>query len=164
MNALPSLDLPKQTSRSHKSGRFLDRSPRSRKFALNTDRPAGQAAASTNVRSRYKLKPAYAQRRQGLEVVTQLITYSTLAVFGIVTLVNSIGYNYSQQSKLQNLETEVQDAKIRTEKVNHNFIRANDARSQKSTIQENTYKVAPDRLPVFLVKPSSDAAVTTTSK
>jgi hypothetical protein len=155
MNALPSLDLPKQPSRSRKSGR-LHRSPSSRRSDLDTNRHSVEVAANTSVRSRRKLNPAYARRRQGLEVVTKLITYSTLALLGTVTLVNSIGYNYAQQDKLQNLETEVQDAKIRTEKVNSNFIRANDAQAQKSVIQENTYKVAPDRLPVFLVSTGAD--------
>ena len=103
------------------------------------------------MRLRIKSNLAYAHRRQGAEVVTKLITYSGLSIFGIVTLVNSIGHNWSQQSKLQHLETELQDAKIRAEKVNNNFSRSFDPQAQKNVMQENTYKVAPDRLQIFLV-------------
>jgi hypothetical protein len=156
MNALQSLDLPKQPRRSRKSG-GVDRSNSSGKSASDTNRSAGVPG-----HSRRKLSPAYAHRRQGLEVVTKLITYSTLSLFGIVTLVSSIGYNYTQQGKLQNLEIEVQDAKSRTAKVNNIFIRSNDPQAQKSVMQENTYKVAPDRLPIFLINSSAERSAPTT--
>ncbi len=112
---------------------------------------------STRVRS----QPAYAHRRQGLEVATKLVTYSTLSIFGIFTLVNSIGYNYVQRSKLQHIETEVQDAKVRADKVNANFTRSFDPQAQSSIMQENSYKVAPDRLPIFLVNSQSDRSSST---
>ena len=82
-------------------------------------------------------------------------------LFGIITLVNSIGYNYVQRSKLQHIETEVQDAKIRADKVNAKFTRSFDPQAQSSIMQENSYKVAPDRLPIFLVNPESDRSSST---
>jgi len=101
---------------------------------------------------------AYAHRRQGLEAVTKLVTYSTLSIFGAVALVGAIGYSYSQRGKLQHLETELQAAKIRTEQVNSNFIRSFDPQAQATVMQENSYKVAPDRLQIFLVDPHSQPA------
>lgn len=104
-----------------------------------------------------KLNPAYAHRRQGLEAIAKLVTYSTLSVFGMVTLANSIGYNWSQRSKLQHLETELQEAKIRTEKVHGNFSRSFAPETQKDVMAENSYKIAPDRLQIFLVNSNTNS-------
>jgi hypothetical protein len=142
MNALPSFDPPKQS-----------RSPQARAVMSPMSRANVDPSRSTP-RTRVKSNPAYAHRRQGLEVVTKLVTYSTLSIFGAITLVNSVGYNYSQRSKLHHLETELQDAKIRTEKVNSNFVRSFDPQAEQSVMQENSYKVAPDRLQIFLVHPT----------
>ena len=81
----------------------------------------------------------------------KLMTYSALSLFGIVTLVNSIGYNWAQQGKLQHLKTEVQDAKIRTEKINDNFSRSFDPQAQRSVMEDNSYKIAPNRRQIVLM-------------
>ncbi|WP_295622142.1 hypothetical protein [Chamaesiphon sp. GL140_3_metabinner_50] len=162
MNAQPSFDPPK-----HRSPSRTSRRARSVQMETSTLEPSistptvrfskGKASPTTRVRS----QPTYAHRRQGLEVATKLVTYSTLSIFGIITLVNSIGYNYVQRSKLQHIETEVQDAKIRADKVNANFTRSFDPQIQSSIMQENSYKVAPDRLPIFLVNSESDRSSST---
>jgi hypothetical protein len=142
MNAQPSFDPPQQPRqrRKSKSGR------------------ATQIAAPTSARPRSRVKShrAYAHRRQGLEAIAKLATYSTLSLFGIVTLANSIGYNVSQHGKLKQLETELQEAKVRTAKINTDFSHSFDPEAQKSVMQENSYKVAPDRLQIFLIDPITD--------
>jgi hypothetical protein len=115
-------------------------------------------------RSRAKINPAYAHRRQGLEAGVKLITYSALSVFGIVTLVNSIGYNWAQQGKLQHLKTEVQDAKIRTEKINDNFSRSFDPQAQRSVMEDNSYKIAPNRRQIVLMEPRTNLIQKVVSK
>jgi hypothetical protein len=158
MNALPSFDPPKRHSPSRKSSRA-----RSTQMGTSTlDPNITKVHTTTTIRSpRERSKPTYAHRRQGLEVATKLVTYSTLSIFGMITLVNSIGYHYVQRSKLQHIETEVQDAKIRADKVNNNFTRSFDPHSQASVMQENSYKVAPDRLPIFLVNSETDRSSAT---
>jgi hypothetical protein len=123
------------------------------------DRSLGKSAATPRQRARLKSNPAHAHRRQGLEAVVKLATYSALSVFGAVTLVNLIGYNWSQQGKLQHLETEVKDAKQRTEKINHNFGRSFDPQAQKSVMEENSYKIAPNRRQIVLVTPRVDVSL-----
>jgi hypothetical protein len=108
---------------------------------------------SPRKRSRAKINPAYAHRRQGLEAGVKLMTYSALSVFGVVTLVNSIGYNWSLHGKVQHIKIEVQDAKIRTEKINNNFSRSFDPHAQKSVMEENSYKIAPNRRQIVLIDP-----------
>jgi hypothetical protein len=153
MNALPSLDPSTYPPKRHKprSGRSMS----STNTVVANDLTPTQTAAP-RPRSRPKSNPAYAHRRQGLELITKSVAYSILSVFGVVTLVNSIGYSFSQRSKLQHLELEVHDTKIRTEQTTNNFNRSFDPQAQKSVMAENSYKVAPDRLQIFLVNPSSD--------
>jgi hypothetical protein len=89
----------------------------------------------------------------------KLVTYSALSVFGVVTLVNSIGYNWAQQGKLQHLKTEVQDAKIRTEQINHNFSRSFDSQAQSSVMEANSYKIAPNRRQIVLMEPRIESSL-----
>jgi len=157
MNALPSFDPPPYPPQPRKSSVLqqpleLTAAPKSSPLNL-------QPRSTSRATARVKANPVYAHRRQGLEVVTKLVTYSILSVFGIITLVNSIGYNWSQQQKLQHLETELQGAKVRTEKVNSNFTRTFAPESQQNMMQENSYKIAPDRLEVYLVNPNSNRPV-----
>ncbi len=157
MNALPSFEPPQQHPRRRKT--TVSQQSHINSAASHTatpERSPAQYFKTAPKSTRLKVNPAYAHRRQGLEAVTKLVTYSTLSVFGLITLVNSIGYNWSQRNKLQHLSTELQDTKVRTEKVNNNFSRAFAPESQTSMMQENSYKIAPDRLQIFLVNPSSD--------
>ncbi|WP_373543816.1 hypothetical protein [Chamaesiphon sp.] len=155
MNALPSFEPPQHPSQRNQAN--VGQQPL--ETAVPTSPPLRSrlqhfhpAAKSTRLKS----NPTYAHRRQGLEVVTKLVTYSTLSIFGMVTLVNSIGYNWSQRNKLQHITIELQDAKVRTEKVQSKFSRSFAPESQTGMMQENSYKVAPDRLQIFLVNPNPD--------
>jgi hypothetical protein len=155
MNALPSFEPPEyrqQPRRSSVSTRSISTVP-------VTQSPPQVAASG---RSRVKSNPAYAYRRQGLEVAIKLVTYSALSIFGIVALVNSIGYNWSQHGKLQHLATELKDAQARTEKVNSSFSRSFDPQLQRIGMAENSYKVAPDRRQIFIVNPAPTQSVPTT--
>ncbi len=148
MNAQPSFEpstYPPQRQTASTS-RQLNRSS-------GTSIGRSSAGSAPRKRARIKSNPAHAHRRQGLESVLKLATYSALSVFGAVTLVNLIGYNWSQQGKLQHLETELKDAKQRTEKINHNFGRSFDPQAQKSVMEENSYKIAPDRRQIVLITP-----------
>jgi hypothetical protein len=153
MNALPSFEPPAYPRKTRKSSG--SRSTSSTPTAVDTA-PAAAQTAVPRPRSRPKSNPAYAHRRQGLELITKSVAYSILSVFGVVTLVNSIGYSFSQRNKLQHLETEVHDTRIRTEQTTINFNRSFDPQAQKHVMAENSYKVAPDRLKIFLVNPSPD--------
>jgi hypothetical protein len=159
MNAQHSFEPPEQPAqrRASSASPQLDRFPGD---------PLGRnrTGLSPRKRSRVKVHPAHAHRRQGLEAGVKLVTYSALSVFGIVTLVNSIGYNWSQQGKLQHLRTEVQDAKIRTEKINNNFSRSFDPQAQTSVMEENSYKIAPNRRQIVLIDPRVDSAPKVISK
>jgi hypothetical protein len=129
-----------------------------RSFDPREHAPQRRKSAVTAPRQRSRIKPklAYIHRRQGLEAATKLVTYSALSVFGMVTLVNSIGDYWSQQDKLHHLKTESQDTKLRVEKINSSFNRSFDPQQQKNVMQENSYKIAPDRRQIVLIIPPVD--------
>jgi hypothetical protein len=137
MNALPSFNPP----------------PQSRKSRRRQSKTATTVSSRRDARVKSQSNPAYAHRRQGLEAAVRLATYSALSIFGMVTLVNLLSYNWSQQPKLQHIETELKDAKARTQATNNSFNRSFDLRSQKSVMQENSYKFAADRSPIIIVTP-----------
>jgi hypothetical protein len=163
MNALSPIDPPKLPSRSVKS---RERQPlgaagsqpvtaQNKQIDRSEAHPEGFSFGETAPMP-VKLNPAYIHRRLGLEAIAKLVTYSTLSVFGMVTLASSIGYNWSQRSKLQHLETELQEAKLRTEKDRSNFSRSFAPEAQQDLMAENSYKVAPDRLQIFPIDSNSN--------
>jgi hypothetical protein len=163
MNALPSFEPPKyrqQPRRSSGSKRSISTAPVIQS-PLQVAAP-GRFATGEATRTRVKSNPAYAHRRQGLEVAIKLVTYSALSIFGMVTLVNSIGYNWAQHGKFQHLATELKDAQARTEKVNHSFSRSFDPQLQRIGMTENSYKVAPERRQIFIVNPAPTQSGSTT--
>jgi hypothetical protein len=153
MNAQPSFDPPEYSPRR----RISVTSQQS-----NQQQSGGTTQTTTVSSSRKRLRtrshPAYAHRRQGLEATVKLVTCSALSVFGIVTLVNLIENNWSNQEKLHYLKTAVQDAKIRTEKVNTNFSRSFDPHAQQNMMEDHSYKIAPDRRQIVLVSPRVDTS------
>jgi hypothetical protein len=163
MNALSPIEPPKLPSRSVKSRvRQPPGSAGSQPVTAQNkhiDRPGARPEGFSFPEAApmpVKLNPAYIHRRLGLEAIAKLVTYSTLSVFGMVTLANSIGYNWSQRSKLQHLETELQEAKLRTEKDRGNFSRSFAPEAQKDLMEENSYKIAPDRLQIFPIDANSN--------
>ncbi len=153
MNALPSFEPPKYRQQPRKSAVTT----RSISAAPATQSPLQVAAPKTRVKSH----PAYAHRRQGLEVAIKLVTYSTLSIFGTIALIHSIGYNWSQHSKFQQLATELKDTQSRTEKINSSFSRSFDPQLHRIGMAENSYKVAPDRRQIFIVNPTTAQSVPT---
>lgn len=141
MSALPIVEPPQQQP--------PRRHARRRTRQAQTPTPPAVTPNSTPP----KANPVYLHRRRGLEAMAKLLTYSSLSIFGLVTLVNSIGYNLKQASKLQTLEAELQDTKKRTDEIDRDFTRTFDATASKTVMAENTYKVAADRLQVVFVNP-----------
>jgi hypothetical protein len=152
MSALPSFEPLEDRS----PAQPLRRSRSARSHSMQQlDRPSPTTIGQPYRKPRTKSHPTYAHRRQGLEVGVKLITYSCLSLFGIVTLVNSLGYNWAQHSKLEHLATELADARVRTAKVNHNFTRSFDPKLEQTVMEENSYKVAPDKLQIVIANPSN---------
>ncbi len=113
------------------------------------------ARRRSQAKSKAQSMQVYAYRRQGVEVLTKIATYSTLSIFGIVTLVQLVGYNCEQHGKLQHLDTALKDSQTRTEKVASKFNRAFDPQSKTRLMERNSYKVTPERRPIIIVSPTA---------
>jgi hypothetical protein len=109
-------------------------------------------------KSRVKSARSNSYRRQRAEALTKLATYSVLSVFGAVTLGNLVAYNCSQQAKFQYLESELNDAKARSEKIGGDFNRTFDPYSQTNVAQENSFKISKNQLQVVVVNTSKSSA------
>lgn len=157
MSALPSFEPLEDRAPAQPIGR--SRTTRSH-GKQQLDRPTLQ---QPHRKPRTRSNPTYAHRRQGLEVGVKLVTYSCLSIFGIVTLVNSLGYNWAQHSKLEYLATELADARVRTAKVNRNFTRSFDPKLEQTVMEENSYKVAPDKLQIVIANPARTQTATENS-
>jgi hypothetical protein len=153
MSALPSFEPVENRSPAQPLRR--SRSTRSHGTPQHGDRPPTVTTQPLHRKPRTKSSLAYAHRRQGLEVGVKLITYSCLSLFGVVTLINSLGYNWAQHSKLEHLATELADARVRTAKVNDNFTRSFDPQLEQTVMEENSYKVAPDKLQIVIANPTN---------
>jgi hypothetical protein len=92
--------------------------------------------------------------RLALEATTKLAIYSLLSTLGVGALANLIHYNWSQQSKLHYLQSTLKTTQHRTERGNRDFIRSFDGQVTKSVMEENSYKVPADRLPIAIVDPA----------
>jgi hypothetical protein len=156
MSALPSFEPLEHRSPAQPIRR--SRPDRSHHTPQHRERPATLPTEQPHRQPRTKSDRAYTHRRQGLEVGVKLITYSCLSLFGIVTLINSLGYNWAQHSKLEHLATELADARVRTAKVNSNFTRSFDPQLEQTVMEENTYKVAPDKLQIVIANPTNTQA------
>jgi hypothetical protein len=111
-------------------------------------------------KSRVKSARSNSYRRQRAEALTKLATYSVLSIFGAVTLGNLVAYNCSQQAKFQYLESELNDAKARSEKIGGDFNRTFDPYSQTNVAQENSFKISKNQLQVVVVNASKPSAAT----
>jgi hypothetical protein len=109
-------------------------------------------------KSRVKSARSNSYRRQRAEALTKLATYSVLSIFGAVTLGNLVAYNCSQQAKFQYLESELNDAKARSEKIGGDFNRTFDPYSQTNVAQENSFKISKNQLQVVVVNTSKSSA------
>ncbi len=150
MNALPSFNPPPQSPQPPQTTR-----KQSRRTSQNSiNRRKSRAKSQSN--------SAYIHRRQGLEALVKLITYSTLSVLGIGTLVNLLSYNWKQQPKLEQVSIQVKDAKVRSGKIQTSFSQSFDPKAQEHVVEKNSYKTVPNRLPI-IISPKATQSSTATS-
>jgi hypothetical protein len=104
---------------------------------------------TTTARPRRIAAKATASQQQRLFASsTKLVVYLLLSILGITSLTNLVLYSVNQQNKLYHLRSEVKDAKQRLATKNADFQYSFDPRVTKSLMEENSYRVAKDKLPI----------------
>jgi cell division protein FtsL len=97
---------------------------------------------------RISAKATVSQQQRLFASSTKLGVYLLLSILGITSLTNLVVYSMNQQSKLYQLKSEVKDAKQRLATKNADFQYSFDPRVTKSLMEENSYRVAKDKLPI----------------
>ena len=97
---------------------------------------------------RISSKATVAKQQQLFASSTKLVVYLLLSILGITSLTNLVLYSMNQQNKLYHLRSEVKDAKQRLATKNADFQYSFDPRVTKSLMEENSYRVAKDKLPL----------------
>jgi cell division protein FtsL len=93
-------------------------------------------------------KATVSQQQRLFASSTKLVVYLLLSILGITSLTNLVIYSMNQQNKLYHLRSEVKDAKQRIATKNADFQYSFDPRVTKSLMEENSYRVAKDKLPI----------------
>jgi cell division protein FtsB len=103
-------------------------------------------------------KRAQAQKRavraKLLESAIVLSANAILATFAIVGLAKLIPYYQNQTSKLQTLQTEVEEAKARVRQLQENYERDQDPQSFTRVAREEGNLIPRNQQPVILVQPT----------
>jgi hypothetical protein len=97
---------------------------------------------------RISTKATASQQQRLFASSTKLVVYSLLSILGITSLTNLVLYSMNQQNKLYHLRSEVKDAKQRLTSKNADFQYSFDPRVTKSLMEENSYRVSKDKLPI----------------
>jgi hypothetical protein len=97
---------------------------------------------------RITAKATVSQQQRLFASSSKLVIYLLLSILGITSLTNLVLYSTNQQNKLYHLRSEVKDAKQRLATKNADFQYSFDPRVTKSLMEENSYRVAKDKLPI----------------
>jgi hypothetical protein len=97
---------------------------------------------------RITAKATVSQQQRLFASSTKLVVYLLFSILGVTSLTNLVLYSMNQQNKLYHLRSEVKDAKQRIATKNADFQYSFDPRVTKSLMEENSYRVAKDKLPI----------------
>jgi HAMP domain-containing protein len=97
----------------------------------------------------------YSNKAVALELTAKIIVNSLLSAAAVVTLIKLIPYQYSQQIKLNEVNTEVEEAEKRVERLRENFRRSFDPQQSKKVMQEQSPRVDPQQRRIIFLEPSN---------
>lgn len=109
--------------------------------------PRRQAKPTSIAAKKHRSSP---HQHQVLEATLQTGIYGFICVVGTLTIVNLTTYNLMQQHKLNQLRTEINTTQQRMHAVSQEFTRTFDSRNAERIQLEQTYRVAPTRLPIVV--------------
>ncbi len=123
-----------------------------RKPLENPTAPSGRPASRRRVVPRGKRRPQRRNQYKGVAVETGLkvMVNGVLSVAAIATLANLFPYYWSQQSKLQELRSQVRSTEQEVAELQNNFNRSFDPTQAGSVMQEQSGRLAPNQRRVVL--------------
>ncbi|MEA5418898.1 hypothetical protein VB712_06635 [Spirulina sp. CCNP1310] len=123
-----------------------------RKPLENPTAPSERPLPRRRVAPQGQRQPKPKNQYQGVAVETGLkvIVNGVLSVAAIATLANLFPYYWSQQSKLQELRTQVRSTEKEVAELQSNFNRSFDPTQAGSVMQEQSGRLAPNQRRVVL--------------
>lgn len=95
----------------------------------------------------------YSNGAVAMELTAKIIVNSLLSAAAIVTLVKLLPYQFSQQTKLKEVNIEVEEAEKRVNQLRENFRRNFDPQQSKKVMQEQSTRVDPQQRRIIFVDP-----------
>ena len=83
------------------------------------------------------------------EVKVKLIVNGILSILAIFTLLRLLPYQFAQQEKLKEVQTQVQETERRVGELRKDFGRNFDPYQVKQVIQENSLSIDPNRRQIY---------------
>jgi hypothetical protein len=110
--------------------------------------------------SRRRLRPKsksyrYSNGAVAMELTAKIVVNTLLSAAALVTLVKLLPYQFSQQTKLHEVNMEVEEAQQRVNQLKENFRRNFDPQQSRKIMQEQSPKVDPQQRRIIFLEPSS---------
>jgi hypothetical protein len=104
---------------------------------------------------RQKRHRARSHQAIAAEAVVKILVHSSLSIASVVAMFKLMPYQQVQLDKLQEIRLRVQETETRVNQLSQEFNRNFDARQTKSLMQEQSYRVDPNRRRVFFLNNSA---------
>jgi hypothetical protein len=121
--------------------------------ALQTTEPTPNYRRPKPKRRRSRQRRSRFHQELATEIKLKLAANALLSVAAIAALLKLLPYQLTQQAKLQEVRSEVQEVAMRVEKLRSNFSRSFDPHQTKKIMQEQTPWLDPNQRRIFLVQP-----------
>ncbi|ACK64930.1 conserved hypothetical protein [Rippkaea orientalis PCC 8801] len=83
------------------------------------------------------------------EISVKLVVNGTLSIIAVLTLLKLLPYQMSQQEKLQEIRTQVQETEERVSRFRADFSQSFDPHQVKKVMQENSPLIEPNKRRIF---------------
>lgn len=83
------------------------------------------------------------------EIKVKLIVNGTLSILAAFALLKLLPYQFSQQEKLKEVQTQVQETERRVEELRRDFSRSFDPHQVKQVMQENSLLIDPNKRRIY---------------
>lgn len=102
----------------------------------------------------------YSNGAVAMELTVKIVVNMLLSVAALVTLVKLLPYQFSQQTKLKEINIEVQETEQRVNQLRKNFRRNFDPQQSKKVMQEQNPRVDPLQRRIIFLEPTTPKTTT----
>ncbi|HEY9706555.1 MAG TPA: hypothetical protein V6C58_29245 [Allocoleopsis sp.] len=97
----------------------------------------------------------YSNGALAMELTAKIVVNTLLSAAALVTLIKLLPYQFSQQTKLHEVNMEVEEAQQRVNQLKENFRRNFDPQQSRKIMQEQSPRVDPQQRRIIFLEQSS---------